>query len=98
LALSLSFFLDPALSLSPHGLAGDEPNCLSLSLSVTQHSLCSPVSETKFFLWLEPAVEEIEKFITRQPPMGEKDDYDSENSWISSVLPPSPSSYAWPQR
>jgi len=25
---------------------------------------------------------EIEKFITRQPPMGEKDDYDSENSWI----------------
>ena len=26
---------------------------------------------------------EIEKFIIRQPPMGEKDDYDSENSWIS---------------
>jgi len=25
---------------------------------------------------------EIEKFIIRQPPMGEKDDYDSENSWI----------------
>jgi len=23
---------------------------------------------------------EIEKFIIRQPPMGEKDDYDSENS------------------
>ena len=30
---------------------------------------------------------EIEKFITRQPPMGEKDDYDSENSWISDGLP-----------
>ena len=30
---------------------------------------------------------EIEKFITRQPPTGEKDDYDSENSWISDGLP-----------
>jgi len=29
---------------------------------------------------------EIEKFI-KQPPMGEKDDYDSENSWISDGLP-----------
>jgi len=26
---------------------------------------------------------EIEKFIIREPPTGEKDDYDSENSWIS---------------
>jgi len=26
---------------------------------------------------------EIEKFIIRKPPMEEKDDYDSENSWIS---------------
>jgi len=32
-------------------------------------------------------VREIEKFIIRQPPMGEKDDYDSENSWISDGLP-----------
>ena len=24
---------------------------------MTQHSICSPVSETEFFLWLEPAVE-----------------------------------------
>jgi len=31
----------------------------------------------------------IEKFIIRQPPMGEKDDYDSENSWISDGLPSS---------
>jgi len=31
--------------------------------------------------------EEIEKFIIRQPPMGEKDDYDGENSWISDGLP-----------
>ena len=30
---------------------------------------------------------EIEKFIIRQPPMGEKDDYDSEHSWISDGLP-----------
>ena len=30
---------------------------------------------------------EIEKFIIRQPPIGEKDDYDSENSWISDGLP-----------
>jgi len=30
---------------------------------------------------------EIEKFIIRQPPMGEKDDYDGENSWISDGLP-----------
>ena len=28
---------------------------------------------------------DIEKFIIRQPPIGEKDDYDSENSWISGV-------------
>jgi len=26
---------------------------------------------------------ERETFIIRQPPIGEKDDYDSENSWIS---------------
>jgi len=32
---------------------------------------------------------ERKKFITRQPPKGEKDDYDSENSWISDVLPSS---------
>jgi len=30
---------------------------------------------------------EIEKFITRQPPIRGKDDYDSENSWISEGLP-----------
>jgi len=29
---------------------------------------------------------EIEKFIIRQPPIGETDDYDSENSWISDGL------------
>jgi len=32
---------------------------------------------------------EKEKFITRQPPTGEKDDYDNENSWISDGLPSS---------
>ena len=35
------------------------------------------------------AQREIEKFIIRQPPKGEKDDYDSENSWISDGLPTS---------
>jgi len=30
---------------------------------------------------------EIEKIIIRQPPIGEKDDYDSENFWISDGLP-----------
>ena len=34
-------------------------------------------------------LKEIEKFIIRQPPKGEKDDYDSENSWISDGLPSS---------
>ena len=28
-----------------------------------------------------------EKFIISQPPIGKKDDYDSENSWISDGLP-----------
>ena len=39
----------------------------------------------------EPCVfnREIEKFMKRQPPIGEKDDYDSENSWISDGLPSS---------
>jgi len=34
-------------------------------------------------------VKEIEKFIIRQPPIVEKDDYDCENSWISDGLPSS---------
>jgi len=38
-----------------------------------------------------PQGSEREKFITRQPPQGEKDDYDSDNSWISSGLPSSSS-------
>jgi len=32
---------------------------------------------------------EREKFIIRQPPIGGKDDYNSENSWISDGLPSS---------
>ena len=32
---------------------------------------------------------EREKFIVRQPSIGGKDDYDSENSWISDGLPSS---------
>jgi len=34
-------------------------------------------------------IKEIEKFNIRQPPKGEKDDYDSENSWISDGFPSS---------
>jgi len=34
-------------------------------------------------------LELIEKFIIRQPPTGEKDEYDSENSWISDGIPSS---------
>jgi len=32
-------------------------------------------------------LKEREKFTIRQPPIGEKDHYDSENSWISDGLP-----------
>jgi len=38
---------------------------------------------------LSVSMREREKFIIRQPPIGEKDDYDSENSWISDGLPSS---------
>jgi len=34
-------------------------------------------------------VREREKFIVRQPPIGGKDDYHIENSWISDGLPSS---------
>jgi len=34
---------------------------------------------------------ERERFIVRQPPTGEKDDYDCEKSWISDGLPSSSS-------
>jgi len=46
------------------------------------HQEASP--RTKFIFGRE-----IEKFIIRQPPKGEKDDYDSENSWFSDGLPSS---------
>ena len=36
-----------------------------------------------------PAEREREKFIIRQPPIGEKDDYYSKNLWISDELPSS---------
>jgi len=35
-----------------------------------------------------PYSREIEKFIIRQPPIGEKDDYDSENSWTHAPVFP----------
>jgi hypothetical protein len=39
--------------------------------------------------WKSRREREIQKFIIRQPPKGEKDDYDSKNSWISDGLPSS---------
>ena len=45
--------------------------------------------ESLIEFWCIRVRREIEKFIIRQPPMGEKDDYDSENSWISDGLPSS---------
>ena len=51
-----------------------------------QRSLCDHCATT--FGEIEKfIIREIEKFIIRQPPKGEKDDYDSENSWISDGLP-----------
>jgi len=42
------------------------------------------MSSNRFKILFVKRVEgEIEKFTIRQPPKGEKDDYDSENSWIS---------------
>jgi len=46
--------------------------------------LCQAMNHVKIFMGRE-----IENFIIRQPPTGEKDDYDSENSWISNGLPSS---------
>jgi len=53
-------------------------------------------SQTNTVLWssstfLSLRAREREKFITRKPPIEEKDDYDSENSWISDGLPSSSS-------
>jgi len=56
-----------------------------LSLSVIAH----PQRETRCLTSWDRWWEGIEKFIIRQPPIGEKDDYDSENSWISDGLPSS---------
>jgi len=47
----------PSASLSPSAVTGD------------QHSVCSPVSETEFFLWLEPTVEAMclwKRFVSSQ--------------------------------
>jgi len=68
------------------GIAGsrNDRDYSSASLSLSGLSCRRPQRETKsVWKW------EIEKFIIRQPPIGEKDDYDSENSWISDGLPSS---------
>ena len=57
---------------------GDHP-WSSFWFSNKQHYL-------SFFTFIILGFVEIEKFIIRQPPKGEKDDYDSENSWISDGL------------
>jgi len=53
--------------------------------------------DTKRVLWAATATRRLKhasmrertRFVTRQPPIGEKDDYDSENFWISDGLPSS---------
>jgi hypothetical protein len=50
------------------------------------HILCHP---TPLQSGVRDHFAEIEEFIIRQPPKGGKDDYDSENSWISDGLPSS---------
>jgi len=57
-----------------------------LSTALQALSPCAPVVALK--LCLHPD-REREKFIIRQPPIGGKDDYHSENSWISDGLPSS---------
>jgi len=54
-----------------------ETNCLCEAIRISENIIG------------EFDLKEIEKFIIRQPPKGEKDDYDSENSWISDGLPSS---------
>ena len=49
-------------------------------------SSACPSTTAAFVRTLASSLTEREKFILRQPPIGEKDDYDSENSWISDGL------------
>ena len=89
-----------ALTCLAHVLTRTLVECLPTAR--TNHlSLCAEISFTLLTLLtcrmeiLENLLSErerereIEKFITRQPPIGEKDNYDSENSWISDGLPSS---------
>jgi len=54
-------------------------------------SLCHLASDSKNDFHKRLSGREREKFIIRQPPIEEKDDYDSENFWISDGLPSSSS-------
>ena len=61
--------------------------CEHAASAVTVHPRVQTLLLTRPSALLQ--AEEIEKFIIRQPPKGGKDDYDSENSWISDGLPSS---------
>jgi len=47
------------------------------------------IPKSHFGIFVTAWVKGIEKFNIRQPPKGEKDDDDSENSWISDGFPSS---------
>jgi len=51
--------------------------------------LCSDFGCVRLYSTIPKVYYLIAKFIITQPPIGEKDDYDSENSWTSDGLPSS---------
>jgi len=84
-------------SQSITGLLGNSSELAAYALSISLHNELLRSKQLHFALTATAsttrlssvAKREIEKFIIRQPPKGEKDDYDSENSWISDGLPSS---------
>jgi len=61
-----------------------------LALQLTSHVSKTPrVRSMRMEFEWQRFARDIEKFNIRQPPKGEKDDYDSENSWISDGFPSS---------
>jgi len=61
-----------------------------VSANIIQLNTAQPAGcGIKSSVYNDITIREIEKFIIREPPTGEKNDYDSENSWISDGLPSS---------
>jgi len=84
---SISFPPDFVLRAQPH-----PPTPASQYLSQNKTIKCLILVTTLVALQSSGSVlvnREREKFILRQPPIGEKDYYDSENSWFSDGLPSS---------